>query len=109
MQIDGDGHKAGNFSNYYHFHPTKKRESLLSGADYFRQIWKSSGFPKRFHILDIGCNEGDLSIACFNMAQAELGEDVECSILGVDIDEVLIERAQKKSVGLSRVKFVRYE
>ena len=96
LRVDGDGHLVGNFPNYYAFHPVEQRMSFISEG-YWLELWDALDRPERLLILDVGCNEGDLSLAMYKMACGELsGEKCTVKLLGVDIDEMLIERASKK-------------
>ena len=60
--------------------------------------------PKEFYILDIGCNEGDLTLELLSLVQNEL-KDVKCFVLGVDLDKFLIDRANAKSPCNDTVQF----
>ncbi|KAJ8952491.1 hypothetical protein NQ318_003287 [Aromia moschata] len=75
----------GNFINYYHFHPPDERIKLLP-----KTIWNSN---KACVALDIGCNTGDLTSALHVFLKNNVTRD--CRILGVDIDPVLIRRAEE--------------
>jgi hypothetical protein len=69
-------HVFGNFRQYYTFHPVASRLDVLP-AGAMRQLWTSHGQPKVFSICDLGCNEGDLSLAMWERARTELPMDVE--------------------------------
>ncbi|KAJ8932219.1 hypothetical protein NQ314_014829 [Rhamnusium bicolor] len=75
----------GNFINYYQFHPPAERLKLLP-----QKIWNNE---KPCIALDIGCNAGNLTVALHSFLKNNVMED--CSILGVDIDPVLIRRAEE--------------
>ncbi|KAJ8917454.1 hypothetical protein NQ315_005501 [Exocentrus adspersus] len=75
----------GNFINYYQFHPPEERIKLLP-----KTIWTSE---EPFTALDIGCNAGNLTVALYDFLRNNVRKD--CSILGVDIDPVLIKRAKE--------------
>lgn len=91
-------HVYGNFRSYYDFHPAETRMTLLPEGC-FRIIWERSGSQPTFHLLDVGCNEGDLSMALFARARSELPSHVRLVLLGIDIDPTLIERANAKFQG----------
>ena len=98
QQEDG-GHLLGNFKNYYAFHPVEQRLNLFP-QNFFVNLHESLGYPKQLFLLDVGCNEGDLSIAIYFHAKKELNTAArECQVkmLGTDIDAVLINRAYEKS------------
>jgi SAM-dependent methyltransferase len=94
-ELPGNGHVYGNFDKYYSFHPPQARMSLIIPG-MFKQIWESQGSKATFFLLDIGCNEGDLSIEVYHRVQNELPEYVGIYLLGIDIDQVLIEKAKEK-------------
>lgn len=92
--LPGNGHVFGNFNNYYSFHPPADRTSLFPRG-FFKRVWQSANRPPILHLLDIGCNEGHLTLAMMKLAAEELGSDfgVHINILGVDIDRTLITKA----------------
>lgn len=95
--IEGDGHLCGNFHNYYNFHPPEQRTSFIP-ASHFVDLWRSLGQPAHLLLLDVGCNEGNLSIELHMLASTALQEhSCQVKLLGVDIDPELIERARAKS------------
>lgn len=52
-KTDPEGHRYGNFINYYTFHPAQERiEQLPQG------IWSSCNLDSKYSALDIGCNAG---------------------------------------------------
>ena len=97
------GHRLGNFWNYPEFNPSSKRLSLL--PDSFFSLITSSVTPScPLRYADLGCNEGELTVEFWNKLVSALdgsdGESInpltppkDAKALGVDIDEVLIERA----------------
>mmetsp|Transcript_8348 Transcript_8348/g.8505 ORF Transcript_8348/g.8505 Transcript_8348/m.8505 type:complete len:264 (-) Transcript_8348:637-1428(-) len=100
---ESNGHHHGNFKSYYTFHSTEERMSRLSKG-LFKSIWEVAGRPPKFLMLDIGCNEGDLSIELLKTAQSELG-CCQCFMLGIDLDEGLIKRAEEKLEGNESCRF----
>jgi len=63
--------------------------------DSIRDIWIRMDCPSTFSILDVGCNEGNLTAEMLRLAKEQL-PGVACSAVGIDLDEVLIERAKEK-------------
>jgi hypothetical protein len=53
-------------------------------------LWKSQGQPSIFIMQDFGCNEGNLTTAMYNRALLELSSHISISILGVDLDNILM-------------------
>jgi SAM-dependent methyltransferase len=90
------GHVYGNFPNYYAFHPALTRIELIT-AQLVEEIWKNHGSPSKFFILDVGCNDGDLSIELYRLFVQVLPSTLcQVYLLGVDLDEALICRANLK-------------
>ncbi|XP_050513625.1 probable RNA methyltransferase CG11342 [Diabrotica virgifera virgifera] len=83
----------GNFINYYQFHSPDDRITLLP-----KYIWDQH---KPLVALDIGCNTGNLTIALKDFLEEHVSKDT--SVLAVDIDPVLIDRA--KDVKTNNIKF----
>lgn len=94
--LEISAHKYGNYHKYYTFHPATSRTSLINKENVYHKVWCDCGRPLKFFILDIGCNEGDLSKELFLQARKELPDSVECHLLGIDIDSSLIELAKNK-------------
>ena len=116
-ELDKTGHLLGNFHNYYTFHSSESRiDSLEPGL--FTRLWDNLSRPNKFYILDVGCNDGTLSIALYNHVCNEINaycvvscpnEHVECFLLGVDIDDELIIKANKDdTLYESSAKFLCY-
>ena len=101
LHLPGIGHVHGNFHNYYKFHPVAARCDLFPPG-FWLDLWKAQGKPKHFQLLDVGCNEGDLTVALVAVATDQLkSEDVEVKGTGIDIDAELIDRATSKWSGAS--------
>lgn len=115
-----DGHRYGNFHNYYTFHPVANRtEHIKEMLTFIANRWKSvspDNDKELFRYIDIGCNEGDLTLEIARLLSDHLstplsnepeqiengtaitsqhtGENVVC--IGLDLDADLIRRAQIK-------------
>eukprot|EP01031_Cornospumella_fuschlensis_P026887 gene26887-32494_t len=94
--LELSAHVYGNYHKYYTFHSANSRIQLLTGRSVFQSIWTAQGRPANFRILDIGCNEGELSMELLRLVQAELPSEVVCELVGADIDPSLIELAKEK-------------
>jgi hypothetical protein len=92
--LPGNGHVFGNFNNYYSFHPPSDRTNLFPKG-FFKRIWESANRPRALYLLDIGCNEGWLSLDMMRIAANDLSLQfgVHIYMLGVDIDPLLISKA----------------
>jgi SAM-dependent methyltransferase len=128
---DDHGHRYGNFHNYYSFHPVAHRTDLLQfGGGILDRIvvvatttttttWNqhnnnvvpsadndidnNNTGRRTFSYLDIGCNEGDLTIKVAQMLHERLSKDCSATpqqpllhVKGLDLDPILIERAKNK-------------
>jgi SAM-dependent methyltransferase len=104
--IEGNGHKYGNYHDYYSFHPSNVRTSLLP-IGIFTDIWindndnDDKNSSKIFNVLDVGCNEGNLTVDIYNRIRSELSDDITINVIGIDIDPELIDRANNKNNILS--------
>ena len=96
--LDISAHKYGNYHKYYTFHPSSTRSSFFSRDNILLQIWEGQGQPDVFSILDIGCNEGNLSMDVLSEAKRQLPDHVKCVLLGIDVDSSLIGLANNKYV-----------
>jgi SAM-dependent methyltransferase len=124
LDLESDqGHRYGNFRNYYRFHPTNNRTKIMdlpNGIlDVISRGWKdcytkesvAAGSAKSnndnqcsnmiFRYLDIGCNEGDLTLEVAKLVFTRMQPHATLLVTGVDIDPVLIERAQTKAMSQS--------
>ena len=106
------GHRYGNFRNYYTFHPPSNRIQRLGEIlDYVVENRKPEKLAKRpktgdadssvvkddsFLYCDVGCNEGDLTMEVSSAIQSRLADDISMNTTGVDLDGTLIERANIK-------------
>ncbi len=90
-------HVYGNYHRYYEFHAADSRSKVLSRVpEIWLQVWKAQDEPRVFSILDIGCNEGNLSIELMTAAKAQLPPHVTVKLCGIDIDSHLIALAKAK-------------
>ena len=89
------GHQFGNFHSYYRFHPVTERTQYFT-TGMFSTIWEADGKPPCFTMLDVGCNEGDLTIEMALLATKDLPKHVSVKVLGLDLDSELISRASIK-------------
>lgn len=96
--LDISAHKYGNYHKYYTFHPSSARICFFNTGSVFLKLWEAQNRPAVFTILDIGCNEGNLSVDVLEQAKKELPSDVQCVLLGVDLDSSLIELANTKYI-----------
>jgi SAM-dependent methyltransferase len=101
---ESNGHKFGNFHSYYTFHEQQSRTKLIP-PNFFATLWQAQGCPATFSIIDIGCNEGNLTLEVYDRAIAELPSHVCCLVLGIDLDSDLIARACAKSCDIPNVYF----
>ncbi|KAH8268096.1 hypothetical protein KR026_000081 [Drosophila bipectinata] len=82
----------GNFMNYYQFNSATERVKLLPDKD----VWLQDGDSldeTPYLVLDVGCNSGVFTQLLHKYLEEFLQRSVR--ILGVDIDECLIQRAME--------------
>ncbi|KAH8332769.1 hypothetical protein KR074_010412 [Drosophila pseudoananassae] len=80
----------GNFMNYYQFNSATERVKLLPDKD----VWLKDGDSldeTPYLVLDVGCNSGVFTQLLHKYLEESLRKSVR--VLGVDIDERLIQRA----------------
>ncbi|XP_054275308.1 probable RNA methyltransferase CG11342 [Macrosteles quadrilineatus] len=88
--------RFGNFINYYSFNPADERIRLL--PNFVQFLGCTTERPSsRIVCMDIGCNTGELTQALHTYITKSVGEKSECHILGVDMDEILILRANENN------------
>ena len=107
LRSDIIGHQYGNYHQYYNFHPAEDRLKLLP-LNFFYNQWIYCGQPSNYYLLDIGCNDGTLSDKLLKQVQSELQSyNVLCYLLGIDIDEDLINKANEQYAQTnSNIKFL---
>lgn len=88
------GHRYGNFHNYYSFNPPSNR--LVVIQDHLKYIAQHNRSNNQFTFCDVGCNEGDLTMQVASTLESKLGKDTPISVTGVDLDNELIQRAKQK-------------
>lgn len=87
--------RYGNFINYYDFNSAPERVNLLPLED---DLWKSSSdeSAELFLVLDVGCNAGNFTQLLYEfLLKKKPGRRI--IIFGIDIDPVLIERAEQSN------------
>lgn len=98
-----EGHMCGNFWSYYEFNPPGRRiaeiEGCVAALAALRDVLRRRRVARlAARVLDVGCNEGDLTIAFRDMLQAKCAEAGQrVGALGVDIDAELVRRAAAKA------------
>ncbi|KAM9408171.1 pre-miRNA 5'-monophosphate methyltransferase [Pholidichthys leucotaenia] len=104
----------GNFINYYTFNPPENRLSLIPAT--LLQDLGCSDEEETTLILDVGCNSGELSVAFYkHLVPVCREESLEKSgrrkvhLLGFDLDETLIQRAQQLNPLPSSITFTRLD
>uniref|UniRef100_A0A3B3C4L2 RNA methyltransferase n=2 Tax=Oryzias melastigma TaxID=30732 RepID=A0A3B3C4L2_ORYME len=96
----------GNFINYYTFNPPENRLSLVP-ASLLHELGYSDG--EATLILDVGCNSGELSVAFYKhlVPQSEGNQRKgKVYLLGFDLDESLIQRAQQTNPLQDSITFI---
>ncbi|XP_034724661.1 pre-miRNA 5'-monophosphate methyltransferase [Etheostoma cragini] len=99
----------GNFINYYTFNPPENRLSLIP-ATLLQDLGYGDGQETTL-ILDVGCNSGELSAAFYKHLMHESVDQEESDkwkvkLLGFDLDELLIQRAQQNNPRPRSISFI---
>ncbi|XP_011877981.1 PREDICTED: probable RNA methyltransferase CG11342 [Vollenhovia emeryi] len=96
--------RHGNFMNYYQFHAAEERVRQLP-----RGVWQRQRVAhpvRKYAGLDVGCNAGDLTYALRDFLEEAVSQDQpEVSLIGVDLDPILIEKARERNPRPDRVTF----
>lgn len=97
----------GNFINYYTFNPPENRLSLIP-ASLLQDLGKSE--DNKTFVLDVGCNSGELTVAFYEHLQkamtVEEPSQRQVHILGFDLDEILIQRANQTNSFPNNISFI---
>ncbi|XP_014023670.1 pre-miRNA 5'-monophosphate methyltransferase [Salmo salar] len=102
----------GNFINYYTFNPPENRLSLIP-TTLIQDLGYGIDSSETILMLDVGCNSGDLTVALYRHLQPRvLSEDSttppdsDLQLLGFDLDETLILRAQQTNPFPQNISFI---
>jgi hypothetical protein len=96
------GHRHGNFPNYYAFNPPSNRLVVMKEIleHVTRTNTKNRHSKSKEHVFsycDVGCNEGDLTMEVAKaIMQKSSPHLTHISVRGVDLDRRLVERANQK-------------
>ncbi|XP_051551339.1 pre-miRNA 5'-monophosphate methyltransferase-like [Myxocyprinus asiaticus] len=107
---DPEAAPYGNFINYDTFNPPEYRVSLISES-LLEHIGCGSDSSQTVLILDVGCNSRDLSVALYKhlLHDQTSGSDSskrEVHVLGFDLDQDLILRAQNSNPLPQDIQFI---
>ncbi|XP_022223407.2 probable RNA methyltransferase CG11342 [Drosophila obscura] len=93
----------GNFMNYYQFNSASERVKLLPDKDIWLPASLEDDEVRPYLVLDVGCNCGVFTQLLHGYLEACLQRHVQ--ILGVDIDERLIERAKQENTCPEKITY----
>jgi tRNA1(Val) A37 N6-methylase TrmN6 len=94
----------GNFWNYYEFNKVDERLRFLD-EEQVAAIFHQKTDHDNINIMDIGCNEGNLTLAVEQILHCSLPSKT-IHFLAIDIDHELIKRANnKKTETNSQIQF----
>ncbi|XP_054711775.1 pre-miRNA 5'-monophosphate methyltransferase-like [Uloborus diversus] len=85
--------RYGNFINYYSFNSVSKRLGVIP-SDLLLQL---NLIHQPALCLDIGCNSGELTLGLYSHLTSAYQEKPDLRILGIDLDDVLIERCKESN------------
>ncbi|XP_056130204.1 pre-miRNA 5'-monophosphate methyltransferase [Lampris incognitus] len=95
----------GNFINYYTFNPPENRLTLIPAT--LLQDLGCGHSGRATLMLDVGCNSGELSFALYkHLLKKPQSEDGTLRLLGFDLDENLIQRAQQANPLPQNISFI---
>ncbi|KAM4613927.1 pre-miRNA 5'-monophosphate methyltransferase [Polymixia lowei] len=110
-EIDDPGAAPyGNFINYYTFNPPENRLSLIPAT-----LLQDLGYRDSHQttlMLDVGCNSGELSVALYKhlvqkpQSVKDTLSDGTLHLLGFDLDDNLIQRAQQSNPLPQNISFI---
>lgn len=98
------GHRFGNFSNYYSFHSCDERLNEIPIKIFRSDRDKIDIDGCNRYILDVGCNEGNLSVSLLQRLQHS-DPHVTWNLLGLELDPMLTERARNKYKDIPNATF----
>ena len=87
-------HRYGAFKNYYFFNPVNERLKFLT-KDVIEFIGLDRSVKTEIRVCDLGCNSGDLTMSLYRII-SEHHKNKTCKILGIDLDEDLVNVAIEK-------------
>ncbi|KAH8379515.1 hypothetical protein KR009_005395 [Drosophila setifemur] len=95
----------GNFMNYYQFNSASERVELLPDKDIWLPALQDGDFPKQspYLVLDVGCNCGVFTQLLQKYLEEWLQRSVK--ILGIDLDNRLIQRAVAENESPESISF----
>lgn len=103
-KTDPGASRHGNFMNYYQFHLAEERVRQLPCGVWQRR--RVAHPDRKYAGLDIGCNTGDLTYILHDFLEKAMSQDQpEISLIGVDLDPILIERARERNPRRDRLTF----
>lgn len=96
--------RHGNFINYYEFNSADDRLALLPTDDDYWKIRPDDPLETHYIALDIGCNAGNFTQLLYKFLCERTKKKV--TILGIDIDPILIKRANEHNQYRENVLYV---
>lgn len=85
--------RHGNFINYYDFNSASERLNLLPADPTYWSVYQIADENAPYLVLDVGCNAGNFTQLLYEFLRDRVKKEV--IVLGIDIDPVLIERADQ--------------
>jgi hypothetical protein len=111
---EDNGHRFGNFPNYYSFHSVEERIDLLT-PELITSMASNALHPDQriFTACDIGSNDGTLTRDLHDKITSALdksaGKPWAVHTLGLELDEALVERAKESKSVLSSTSRLAFE
>lgn len=96
--------KHGNFINYYEFNSAEDRLNLLPTDTDMWKLRPDDPLESNYLVLDVGCNAGNFTQLLYKFLSERTKKKV--TILGIDIDPVLIKRANEQNQNREHVLYI---
>lgn len=98
--------RHGNFINYYKFHGAQERIESIPNSLVRDHLQSICGPNDSLLALDLGCNSGEITQGlCQLLLGFQLTHPDNVKVLGVDIDPILIRRAQEDNLHPTTVQY----
>lgn len=83
--------RHGNFINYYDFNSVSERLKLLPTDREYWSVYQTDDENTSYLVLDVGCSAGNFTQSLYEFLCERVKKKI--IVLGIDIDPILIERA----------------
>lgn len=95
--------RHGNFINYYDFNSASERLNLLPTDPECWSVYRTADENSPYLVLDVGCNAGNFTQMLYEFLRERVKKKI--IVLGIDIDPILIKRANGSNVYADNVLY----